>query len=123
MGQKILAKVILSLSNAMPFAADHNTIQISIPLKHPEDTYMFTYNVEFPGSLTIKVISSQVRAHMITPAKQETAIKKQENLPTVIPLVFLKPNNHPTHECKGKKHVHEYGKLSFYFLSLDHYAI
>ena len=123
MGQKISAKVILFLSNTMPFAADHNVIQISIPFKHPKDTYMFTYNIEFPGSLTIEVISSQVRMHMITPAKQETVIKKQENLPTVILLVFSKPNNHSTHECKGKKHVCEYGKLFFYFLSLDHYTI
>jgi hypothetical protein len=28
-----------------------NCIQIAVPLKHPEDIYVFTHNPEFPGPM------------------------------------------------------------------------
>ncbi|KAF8419231.1 hypothetical protein L210DRAFT_3510825 [Boletus edulis BED1] len=34
---------------------------VAIPLKHPEDTYSFTYHAEFPGPLKIEIVSSDAR--------------------------------------------------------------
>ncbi|KAF8427168.1 hypothetical protein L210DRAFT_3508971 [Boletus edulis BED1] len=34
---------------------------VAIPLKHPKDTYSFTYHAEFPGPLKIEIVSSDAR--------------------------------------------------------------
>ena len=76
-----------------------NVAKLAIPLKHPEDTYIFTHTPEFPGPLTIQIISSNIRVHMLpTKAKNmttnSTTATKKETLPITLPLV---PFN------KGKK--------------------
>ncbi|KAF8444065.1 hypothetical protein L210DRAFT_3502710 [Boletus edulis BED1] len=38
-----------------------NFIQIAVPLKHSEETYHFTCNPDFPGPMTIEIVSSRVR--------------------------------------------------------------
>ena len=51
-----------------------NSIQLAVPLKHAEDTYMFTFYPEFPGPLTIEIVSSRVR--------EATLATKREDLHT-----------------------------------------
>ena len=79
-----------------------NIIKLAIPLKHPEDTYIFTYNPEFPGPLTIQIISSDICAHMLPKKTEDSATAtKKETSPVILPLVPLN---------KGKKRVWEPGQ-------------
>lgn len=71
-----------------------NHVKLAVPLKHPEDTYIFTYNPKFSGPLTIEIISSQVRSYMLAKNDEDTTIKKKENSPIILPPVPLN---------KGKK--------------------
>ncbi|KAG9308824.1 hypothetical protein JVU11DRAFT_11454 [Chiua virens] len=63
-------------------------IMISIPLKHPEDTYTFTYDPDFPGPFMIEITSSPLQLHMLSNNDNDiTLIARKEPLPIVtIPL-------------------------------------
>lgn len=82
----------------MSFATT-NRVQLAIPLKHPEDTYTFTYNPNFPGPLTIDIISSKHRPYMLVENDDETShdatvVKTHDTTPVKNPLIALN---------KGKK--------------------
>lgn len=54
-------------------------IKISIPLKHPEDMYTFTYDPDFPGPFTIKITSSPLQLHMLPNDNEDiTVVTKKE---------------------------------------------
>ncbi|KAG9312497.1 hypothetical protein JVU11DRAFT_6885 [Chiua virens] len=60
-----------------------NTLEIAVPLKHPEDTYSFTFEPEFPGRLTIQVTSSRV--NIVTDVIVPHAVKKEHVKVAVTP--------------------------------------
>ena len=63
-------------------------IKISIPLKHPEDMYTFTYDPDFPGPFTIEITSSPLQVHHMLLNNDEdiTMVAKKEPSLAVIPL-------------------------------------
>ncbi|KAN0082859.1 hypothetical protein V8E55_008654 [Tylopilus felleus] len=75
---------------------DHMVVvMVAVLLKHPEDTYYFTHNPEFPGPLlqTIEIVSSRIHAHQSSLTPQ---VQQKEETPAALPLGSL---------STAKKHV------------------
>lgn len=95
-----------------------NFCQLAVPLKHTEDTYMFTFDPEFPGPLTIEIVSSRTC--------EESGTKKEDLHAQVFPnqqreLVHAQKDAetltlHNVQLVPSKKRARDYGMCLTCFL-------